>query len=86
MIDSATVARRTSVQIMLFAAVVALFANSAVDRTDDGLPWEITLTGFCLFGVIFSAIYANKIEIALSIIWFVAAHTRDARCQHRDPS
>ena len=54
---------------MLFAAVVALFANSAVDRTDDGLPWEITLTGFCLFGVIFSAIYANKVEIALSIIW-----------------
>mmetsp|Transcript_28849 Transcript_28849/g.70243 ORF Transcript_28849/g.70243 Transcript_28849/m.70243 type:complete len:179 (-) Transcript_28849:763-1299(-) len=62
---------RTSVQILLVAALVALFANSAVDRTDDGLPWEITLTGFCVFAVVFSAIYANRTEVALSIICII---------------
>ena len=62
---------RTSVQLMLVAAVVALFANSAVDRTDEGLPWEATLTGFCLFGVIFSAIYADKTELALGIVGII---------------
>jgi len=45
-----------------------VFANSAVDRTDDGLPWEITLAGFCVFAIVFAAIYARKIEVALSII------------------
>ncbi len=59
---------RTSVQLMLFVAGVALFANSAVDRTDDGRPWEVTLTGFCVFAVVFGAIYARKIEVALSIV------------------
>ena len=59
---------RTSVQLMLVVAAIALFANSAVDRTDDGLPWEVTLTGFCVFGVVFSAIYAKKTEVALSIV------------------
>lgn len=62
---------RPSVIIMLVAAGIALFANSAVDRTDDGLPWEVTLAGFCMFAVIFSAIYANKIEVALSIVAIV---------------
>jgi hypothetical protein len=59
---------RTSVQLMLFVVAVALFANSAVDRTDDGLPWEVTLAGFCTFAVVFSAIYARKVEVALSIV------------------
>jgi len=59
---------RPSVILMLVAAGIALFANSAVDRTDDGLPWEVTLAGFCVFAVIFSAIYANKIEVALGIV------------------
>ena len=59
---------RTSVQLMLVVAAIALFANSAVDRTDDGLPWEVTLAGFCVFAVVFSAIYARKIEVALSIV------------------
>lgn len=58
-------------QIMLFVAAVALFANSAVDRTDDGLPWEVTLAGFCMFAVVFAAIYARKIEVALSIVSLV---------------
>ena len=62
---------RTSVQLMLVVAAIALFANSAVDRTDDGLPWEVTLTGFCMFAVVFGAIYARKIEIALSIVSLV---------------
>ena len=62
---------RPSVILMLVAAGIALFANSAVDRTDDGLPWEVTLAGFCMFAVIFSAIYANKIEIALGIVSIV---------------
>ena len=60
--------QRTSVQLMIFVAAVALFANSAVDRTDDGLPWEVTLVGFCVFAVVFSAIYAKKTEVALSIV------------------
>ena len=60
--------QRTSVQLMIFVAAVALFANSAVDRTDDGLPWEVTLAGFCVFAVVFSAIYAKKTEVALSIV------------------
>jgi len=64
---------RTSVQIMLVAAAIALFANSAVDRTDDGLPWEVTLTGFCIFAVVFGAIYAKKTEIALSIICIIVS-------------
>ena len=51
---------------LLVVAVVALFANSAVDRTDDALPWEVTLAGFVAFGIIFAAIYAKKTEIALS--------------------
>lgn len=59
---------RPSVILMLVVAGIALFANSAVDRTDDGLPWEVTLAGFCVFAVIFSAIYANKIELALGIV------------------
>ena len=59
---------RTSVQLLLVVAGIALFANSAVDRTDDGLPWEVTLAGFCVFAVVFSAIYARKIEVALSIV------------------
>ena len=59
---------RTSVQLLLVVAAIAVFANSAVDRTDDGLPWEITLAGFCVFAIVFAAIYARKIEVALSII------------------
>ncbi|KAL3893963.1 MAG: hypothetical protein SGPRY_013945, partial [Prymnesium sp.] len=59
----------TSVQLILGTALIALFANSAVDRTDDGLPWEITLTGFCVLAVVFCAIYANRTEVALSIVW-----------------
>lgn len=55
-------------QLLLGAAIIALFANSAVDRTDDGLPWEVTLAGFCVFGVVFAAIYAKKTEVALSIV------------------
>lgn len=67
--------RRTSEQLVLGVAVIALFANSAVDRTDDGLPWEATLAGFCVFAVVFCAIYAKKTEIALSIV----------RCMPRRP-
>ena len=63
---------RTSVQLMLVVAAIALFANSAVDRTDDGLPWEVTLTGFCMFAVVFGAIYAKKTEIALSVVFIIA--------------
>jgi hypothetical protein len=59
---------RTSVQLLLFAAVVALFANSAVDRTDEALPWEITLTGLCVFAIVFIAIYTKKTEVALSVV------------------
>lgn len=58
---------RTSVQLMLGVALIALCANSAVDRTDDGLPWEVTLGGFCVFAVIFSAVYAKRTEVALGI-------------------
>ena len=39
-----------------------------MDRTDDGLPWEITLAGFCVFAVVFVAIYAKRTEVALSFI------------------
>lgn len=70
---------RTSVQLMLFVVAVALFANSAVDRTDDGLPWEVTLAGFCTFAVVFSAIYARKVEVALSIVRYAARARRIAR-------
>ena len=59
---------RTSVQLMLVAAAIALFANSAVSHTDDGLPWEVTLTGLCVFAVVFGAIYADRMEVALSIV------------------
>ena len=61
---------RTSVQAMLVLVGVAVLANSAVDRTDDGLPWEATLTGFCVFAIVFSAIVARKTEVALSILRF----------------
>jgi len=57
---------------MLVVAAVALFANSAVDRTEDGLPWEVTLAGFCVFAVVFCAIYAKKTEVALSIVAMIA--------------
>jgi len=53
---------------ILVVAGIALFANSAVDRTDDGLPWEATLAGFCVLAVVFAAMYAQKIEVALSIV------------------
>jgi hypothetical protein len=43
-----------------------------VDRTDDGLPWEATLAGFCMFAVIFGAIYAEKTEIALGVVSIIA--------------
>jgi len=56
---------------MLVVAAVALFANSAVDRTEDGLPWEVTLAGFCVFAVVFCAIYAKKTEVALSIVTII---------------
>jgi len=62
---------RTSVQMMLVLVGVAVLANSAVDRTDDGLPWEATLTGFCVFAIVFSAIVARKTEVALSILSLV---------------
>ena len=58
---------RTSVQLMIGVAIIALCANSAVDRTDDGLPWEVTLGGFCVFAVIFAAVYAKRTEVALGI-------------------
>lgn len=68
---------RTSVQLMIGVAIIALCANSAVDRTDEALPWEVTLGGFCMFAVIFSAVYAKKTEVALGIasILFVAMPT-----------
>ncbi len=62
---------RTSVQLMIGAALLALLANSAVDQTDDKLPWEVTLTGFCLFAVVFAAIYAKRTEVAVSIVTIV---------------
>ena len=81
---------RTSVQLMLGVAVIALCANSAVDRTDDGLPWEVTLGGFCVFAVIFSAVYAKQTEVALGIVRcnaHVRAHSSPAHlnccCAHR---
>jgi len=58
---------RTSVQLMLGVAIIALCANSAVDRTDEALPWEVTLGGLCMFAVIFGAVYAEKTEVALGI-------------------
>lgn len=62
-----SVLERTSVQLLLGAATIALFANSAVDRTDEGLPWELTLVGFCVFAVVFAAIYVRKTDFALSV-------------------
>ena len=62
---------RTSVQLMIGAALLALLANSAVDQTEDKLPWEVTLTGFCLFAVVFAAIYAKRTEVAVSIVTIV---------------
>jgi len=71
--------------------VIALFANSAVDRTDDGLPWEITLAGFCVFAVVFCAIYAKRTEVALSIISVLLAivptyyvHNYEVPCKNWD--
>ena len=61
---------RRSMQLMLVIAAIALFANSAVDRTDDGLPWEVTLGGLVLFAVIFAAMAAEKTEVALSVCWY----------------
>ena len=72
---------RTSVQLMLGVAVIALCANSAVDRTDDGLPWEVTLGGFCVFAVIFSAVYAKQTEVALGIVRY-GAHARSYNLPH----
>ena len=59
---------RRSVQMMIGIAIIAVFANSSVDRTDDGLPWEVTLAGFCVFAVVFVAIWTKKTEVALSIV------------------
>jgi len=66
--DRTSPLERTSVQLMIGVAIIALCANSAVDRTDDGLPWEVTLGGFCMFAVIFSAVYAKKTDVALGIV------------------
>lgn len=59
---------RTSVQVILVIVVIAFLCNSSVSHTDQGLPWEVTLAGACTFGVVFSAYYAQKTEIALSIV------------------
>jgi len=59
--------------VMLILAVVglAVLANSAVDRTEDGLPWEMTLTGFCVLAVVFCAIVARQTNLALTILSIV---------------
>jgi hypothetical protein len=60
--------------MMLILAIVgiAVLANSAVDRTEDGLPWEMTLTAFCLLAVVFSAVVAKQTNVALTILSLVA--------------
>ena len=75
---------RTSVQLMIGVAIIALCANSAVDRTDDGLPWEVTLGGFCVFAVIFSAVYAKKTDVALGIVG--CAHHQKRAVPHAHPA
>ena len=65
-------AERTSVQVILVIVVIAFLCNSATSHTDEGLPWEVTLAGACTFGVVFSAYYAQKTEIALSICAILA--------------
>ena len=62
---------RPSVQLMLVVIAVAIFANSSVAFTDDGLPWEVTLTGMVLLMITFGMVYAKKTEIALSIVTIV---------------
>ena len=64
---------RTSTQLLLALAVVAFLCNAAVSFDDDGLPWEVTLAGACTFGVVFSAYYIQKTEVALSIVSLLAA-------------
>lgn len=64
---------RTSVQILLVIVVVAFLCNAAVSHTDEGLPWEVTLAGACIFGIVFSAYYIQKTEVALSIVSIIAA-------------
>ena len=59
---------RTSVQVIGVIALLALFANSTTSHTDEGLPWEVTIAGFCTILVIFGAYYAQKTEVALSIV------------------
>merc|ERR1719424_301423 len=59
---------RTSTQVILGIVVVAFLCNSATSHTDDGLPWEVTLASLCTLGVVFGAVYAQKTEIALSVV------------------
>lgn len=59
---------RTSTQLILGVAIVAFLCNAAVSLDDGGLPWEATLAGACTFGVVFGAYYAQKTEVALSIV------------------
>jgi len=63
---------RTSVQILFAVILVAFLCNSAVSHTDEGLPWEVTLTGACLFGIIGMSYYTQKHEFALSICSILA--------------
>lgn len=59
---------RPSTLAILAIAIVAFLCNSAVSHTDDGLPWEITLGGASVFAVVFGALYAKKVELALSVV------------------
>ena len=54
--------------IILAIVGLAVLANSAVDRTDDGLPWEMTLAAFCMLAVVFCAIVARQTNLALTIL------------------
>merc|ERR1712087_433 len=47
--------------------------NAAVSHTDEGLPWEVTLGGMCIFGVVLGSYYIHRTDIALTIVSLLAA-------------
>mmetsp|Transcript_13277 Transcript_13277/g.28691 ORF Transcript_13277/g.28691 Transcript_13277/m.28691 type:complete len:260 (-) Transcript_13277:90-869(-) len=64
---------RTSVQVLLAVVVVAFMCNAATSHTDEGLPWEVTLGGMCVFGIVLGSYYIRRADLALSIVGILAA-------------
>jgi len=80
---------KRSTQLILVIVVVAFLCNAAVSHTDDGLPWEVTLSGACVLGVVFSAHYIQKTDVALSIVSILAllvptyyVHNAEVECKN----